>query len=199
MKLRIITIYRPVYSTGTLSAYQQQRNILLDNDIDTCPRTQLLLELRDCVVKWKNQGEQIIVMGDFNEDIQGSTIRNFFATLDMKELILDMHPDLIINTFAGGSTQIDGIFATRNITANNGGYTELPWGLKSDHRMLWVDLDLNQLFGDQNIPMWKPNIRRLKCNDPRVVKRYITPFGHNRIHLNGCIRITFVVRCTVGQ
>ncbi len=172
MKLRLVTIYRPVYSLGPLSAYQQQRNVLLDHDIDTCPRIQILRELSNSIVQWKCQGEQVIVMGDFNESINGSTISNFFAELDMKELILDIHPNLIINTFARGSNQIDGIYGTRNITASAGGYTELEWGLKSDHRMLWVDLDLNQLFGEQNIPMWKPTIRRLKCTDPRVVDRY---------------------------
>ena len=45
LKLRIITIYRPVVSKGALSAYQQQRCILYDNDIDTCPRIQLLQDL----------------------------------------------------------------------------------------------------------------------------------------------------------
>jgi hypothetical protein len=172
MKLRVITMYRPVFSTGPLSAYQQQRNVLLDHDIDDCPRLQILNELRDSIVKWKNQGEQLLVIGDFNESIQGSTISQFFEQLDMKELILDLHPTLTINTFSGGSTQIDGIFGTRNITPLAGGYTELNWGLKSDHRMLWVDLDLSQLFGELSTPMWKPPIRRLKCNDPRIVDSY---------------------------
>jgi hypothetical protein len=38
----IVTVYRPVRSQGPTSAYQQHKSILLSNDIDDCPRIQIL-------------------------------------------------------------------------------------------------------------------------------------------------------------
>jgi hypothetical protein len=121
LTLRIITLYRAVASAGHLSAYQQQRNILLDQDIDTCPRSQLLIDLKDFIQTCKGAGEQIIVLGDFNEDVWGRTINKFFTDLDMRELILDLHGNEAPHTFAGGVNPIDGIFGTRNIQPLAGG------------------------------------------------------------------------------
>jgi hypothetical protein len=138
LKLRIITVYRPVVSKGSLSAYQQQRCILLDNNIDTCPRMQLLQDLEIYITQCKDAGEQVIVMGDFNDDVRGRIINSFFTKLDMRELIIEMHKDQAPNTFRDGTLPIDGIFGTRNIQPMAGGYLDFNFGASSDHRMIWV-------------------------------------------------------------
>ncbi len=172
LKLRVVTVYRPVLSVGSLSAYQQQRSVLLDNDIDICPREQLLHDLKEFLIKCKEDGEQIITIGDFNDDIRGRVIQPFFQDLDMRELILELHGQEAPNTFEGGVHPIDGIFGTRNIQPVNGGYTAVEWGLHSDHRMIWVDVSTDMVFGTKDTPMWKPMARRLKCNDPRLIDRF---------------------------
>jgi hypothetical protein len=172
LKLRVVTVYRPVLSIGSLSAYQQQKAVLLDSDIDTCPRDQLMHDLKEFITTCKEDGEQIITIGDFNDDIRGRPIHTFFQELDMRELILDMHGQDAPNTYAGGVHPIDGIFGTRNIQPINGGYTAVEWGLHSDHRMLWVDVRTDVVFGTNETPLWKPMARRLKCNDPRLVDRF---------------------------
>jgi hypothetical protein len=173
LKLRVLTVYRPVHSLGPLSAYQQQRRVLLDNDIDLCPREQLLHDLETAIRQHKDDGEQVLVMlGDFNEDVRGRTIRTFFSDLDMRELILDLHGNNAPNTFGGGSLPIDGIFGTRHLQPSAGGYTAVNWGIPTDHRMLWLDINMESIFGEALTNIWKPHIRRLKCNDPRTVTRY---------------------------
>jgi hypothetical protein len=89
--------------------------------------------------------------------------------LDMRELILDLHGNEAPHTFAGGVNPIDGIFGTRNIQPLAGGYTEVEWGLHSDHRMIWIDLQTEAILGTDEMPLWKPMARRLKCNGPRLV------------------------------
>jgi hypothetical protein len=50
---------------------------------------------------------------------------------------------------------------------------EFERGLISDHRMLWIDVQVDStILGTSEIPLWKPMARRLKCNDPRLVERY---------------------------
>jgi hypothetical protein len=43
--LVIVTLYRPVYSQGALSTYQQQKSVLLDDNVTECPRQVILTEL----------------------------------------------------------------------------------------------------------------------------------------------------------
>jgi hypothetical protein len=45
--VRVVTLYRSVYSIGATSTYQQQKRRLLDCDIDLCPRERFLIDLTD--------------------------------------------------------------------------------------------------------------------------------------------------------
>jgi hypothetical protein len=173
LALIVVTIYRPVFSDGPLSTYQQQRCILLDRGIDTCPRQQILDDLAIQIERWKAEGLQVIVAGDFNEDVRGKSISNFFAQLQMREMILEQHGHMPPNTYVDGSVPIDGIFATGGINSSLSGYTSFSWGLYSDHRMLWVDLDMSTILGTNAAPLWKPMARRLKCEDPRLVEKFV--------------------------
>jgi hypothetical protein len=91
ISLIIATVYRPVFSTGALSTYQQQKTRLLQENIDQCPRQVLLEDLGQQIETWRNEGFQVMVCGDFNEDVQGAKIRNFFNNFQMSELIISQH------------------------------------------------------------------------------------------------------------
>lgn len=52
-----------------------------------------------------------------------------------------------------------------------GGY--LPYGyIHSDHRMLWIDLDVSSALGFKLPSLITPKARRLQVKDPRVLKRW---------------------------
>ena len=46
-------------------------------------------------------------------------------------------------------------------------------GIKSNHRMLWVDIEDTQLWGSTDLAHVPPRARRLKNQDPRVRGRYL--------------------------
>ncbi len=170
---RFATVYRPVTSNGAASAYQQHRQILLEQGIDTCPRKQLLTDLQEAISEWIATGDQIVVAGDFNEDVRDHPIRPMFDKFNMHELILAQHGNNAPNTFRNGSTPIDAIFGTKGIDIISGGYTSGRWGTPSDHRALWVDIDIYSTFGGLSPPLWKPRMRRLKLEDPVTVNKFI--------------------------
>lgn len=66
-------------------------------------------------------------------------------------------------------TPIDAIFVSAGLLESKCGY--LPFVF--DHRMLWVDLDLDQLFGQEVdiSPRYKP--KRLQNDDQRTRNRYL--------------------------
>jgi len=61
------------------------------------------------------------------------------------------------------------------LRASKSGYLEYWEGL-GDHRLLWADIPLAQIFGVQTFESTKPHLRRLKCDDPRVVMKYVTRY-----------------------
>jgi hypothetical protein len=48
------------------------------------PRDRLLHDLGQEIEIWRALGDQILVMGDFNEDVQGPVLTDFFAKFGMR-------------------------------------------------------------------------------------------------------------------
>lgn len=167
----IISLYRAVKSTGDSSAYRQQQRELESIDDDTCPREAILRDLLFLIDTWQNTGIQIIIMGDFNEDVTSNKIRARLERKGLKEVFLNQHGQPP-NTYNRGTRPIDGIFTTNNLTPLRCGYTASNWGLHTDHRLLWMDVDVESLFGTLH-PPWIPRARRLKLVDPRIVKKFL--------------------------
>jgi hypothetical protein len=173
IRVRIITLYRPVKSIGATSTYQQQRQLFMDENTDECPRLKLMNDLRIFLQKSIELGDRLIVMGDFNEDVRSTFIHKFFKSLGMHESILNKHGNTAPNTYWQGTVPIDGIFTSKSIVATRCGYTSAKWGMLSDHRMIWIDLRICELLGENAPVTWTPQARRLKMNDPRTVTRLI--------------------------
>ena len=169
-QLVIATVYRPVFSNGPLSTYQQHKAVLLDMNIDECPRKNILTQLRIQILQWQQENYQVIILGDFNEDVSSGNIRQFFTDLHMKELIQYQHGSDAPCTMIKGSTPIDGIFGSEDINPLRSGYRSFDWGLATDHRLLWIDINTSHILGTNSTPLWKQAARRLKCSDPRIIK-----------------------------
>jgi len=80
-----VSLYWPCYSDSPLSTYQQQVRGLAKLWWDECPQAAVLVDLSIELQKWYNEVENIIVMTDFNEDIQLAWIKNFFDCFDMQD------------------------------------------------------------------------------------------------------------------
>jgi endonuclease/exonuclease/phosphatase family metal-dependent hydrolase len=142
----------------------------LNEDIKICPREKLLLYLSKQLSQWKAEGDNLIVMGDFNEDIRGLVILRTFKTLNMREAINSNHGNNPPNTFYNGRVPIDGIFVSNEMSILSFGYTPTKWVMAKDHRLLWADIEDDHLLGPSSPPVWKVRDRRLKADDPRVVQ-----------------------------
>ena len=59
------------------------------------------------------------------------------------------------------------------MTAFAAGYEAFGEGCPSDHRVLWADFTYQEALGHEPPPLIEPPSRRLKADDPRLVKTYI--------------------------
>lgn len=76
IKLRVISMYRPCKPNvpGPNTAFSQQQRFF-DRTGDTrCPRVAILEDLGSSITQWRNNGDQIILGGDFNEDVSSDDI-----------------------------------------------------------------------------------------------------------------------------
>ena len=184
--LRVIQVYRPC-KPNPLSAngvYQQHSRYLLSKGIITCPRDHLLTDLHTFISQCLTSQEQIIVMGDFNDNVTQPPITSFFDSLHMHNLTSSLFGHSYRhspNTYIRGHSTIDAIFGTQGVQATRGGY--LPTHIfDSDHKPIWVDIQFRSIFGSTLIHQIPYQRRRLKNEDPRTVAKFNTRYNSLLLH-----------------
>jgi hypothetical protein len=170
---RVITAYRPCISQGLKSTYMQQKRYFNAIKKEVCPRNQMLDDLILEITQWLNEGNQIILMLDLNDDVTDSMAHNKLKNIGLVESITSRHAGrLPFPTCSKGTRAIDGIYVSTTIKITKGGY--LPFDkFPTDHRPLWIDVSMTNIFGNDMAPLLQPQARRLKCNDPVTQKKWI--------------------------
>ena len=94
-KVRVVSAYRPPdTSNKDNSVMQQQYRYLKDkgrveeNGDTTNPRKAFYEDLRNEIEEWKEEGNQIIIGLDANEDVRTGATHRFFKDLGMEEAII---------------------------------------------------------------------------------------------------------------
>jgi len=174
LALRVVAAYRPQSVRGPFTVYQQQLeyfeeqgNIkeVLDNYDD---------DLIADIQVWLDNGDQVVIMIDANVqlvDTEEGSFRHKLEDIGLKELIMSKHPHLKAPpTRTPGTKTIDGIFGTPALDVERAGYG--PFVGYTDHRLSWIDISWESTFGlFQKIQ--RPLARRLQCDDPKAVYKYI--------------------------
>jgi hypothetical protein len=174
VKLRVISMYRPCKPNvpGPNTAYSQQQRFFNRIGDNRCPRAAILEDLGNCITQWRNNGDQIILGGDFNEDVCGDNISQWSQSLQLTNAIGMKYDIKEKATYHRGSQSIDGIFISHTIQPVKMGYA--PFGIfPSDHRCIWIDITTVNAFGYRLPHSIKPSARRLKSDNPRVRNRWL--------------------------
>ena len=173
--LRVVTVYRPVKKGegGSQSTYKQHLRWLVKNKDDRDPRTALMEDLSLQIEEWRDKGESIVVMGDFNEDVRSNNMREWRESLGLREVLLDtVGVENAPSTFDKGKLPIDSIMCSANIEVTKAGYMPFGEGV-GDYIPLMIDINERSVFGNSGAPSSKLRARKLKLNDPRIIKKYL--------------------------
>jgi len=99
--IQVVLVYCPCPSIGHLSANQQQTRWFSSQGQDCCPHDRILTDLSKQISTWQAAGDQVIVVGDVNKDMQVDPIASMFNNVGLKKAIVSTHREHLTHTIAG--------------------------------------------------------------------------------------------------
>jgi hypothetical protein len=161
------------------------------------PHKQTLIDMQYFVQEILQLGDEVILSLDANQDeyqpyrpqdhdtcfktkggfqVNGSvdgSLRSFMTNCRLTNALTDVHSEQVPNTHVRRSKQIDFALVTYGIRHCIKAVGLLDESiLKSDHRAIFLDLDLLLLFGTSLERLERPQFRNLKLDDPRISDSY---------------------------
>ena len=172
--LKIISAYRPcvINDPGGNTVHCQQQRYLDAHEDNRSPRQAMLEDLGNFIQQSLEDGDQIVVTMDCNEDTSKDNLQAWAQSHSLVNCVLDSHGHRQAPaTYNRGSKPIDAIFCSGSLNVVACGF--LPFGsFPSDHRAVWADITYESAFGHHIPKCIQPKARRLQCKDPRVVNKW---------------------------
>ena len=181
-QLYIITTYRVPKTTinnagSNTSYYYQWHHLRRKGTPVPDPRQQLLTDLGYYIASVKTDTTAVIIAIDANESYtdRNSPLHKWMMDYSLVDLHMALYDiDTSIPTHNRGSKRIDYIFGTTNIVpyVTNGGILPFHFLTNTDHRGLYIDVEL-QKFLRGNPPASSTLVNRtLRTNHPRGYRTY---------------------------
>lgn len=194
--LTIVSAYQVVTDfakAGTTTVATQQYSLLVqEQDQTLAPRAAFRRDLRIFLQQCRDRGEELILVGDFNEAIgeDSEGMLSVIQGLGLVDLMGSRHNQSLPITYARGRRCIDYGFATANVCAalEKCGYEGFHHRLPSDHRGYFFDFDIRRLLGTQIQPLSKFEPRLLYSTNIKNVSRYLQKMNAIMISCNAYTR-----------
>ena len=166
----VISIYRPEVSQSIYA--RQLAKLRRTGSTELTAEQAWYDDLEELVQSKKGEGNEVIVAGDFNNDLNNkrSKINKYMNDLGMQEILISRYGKGP-STHQRGATTIDGIYATQGIEVVQGGYVE-EIDSPGDHRFLWVDISQSQMIGEIQTSKPPAVSRRATAKIPSVKAKF---------------------------
>ncbi len=134
------------------SVYAQHQHYFDAHGQSACPQVAFLSDLALFIIKLILQGDEILLLADFNSNICQPDILNFAIDCGLKECILSRHPNISVPaTFKHGECYgqfpIDGAWATPGVIISQAMLCAVSHS-PGDHRAMLLDLNLLDTIGE---------------------------------------------------
>jgi hypothetical protein len=178
--LTVISAYQVVSDnqhTGLTTATAQQQSLLTQSNDSLSPRKAFKRDLRRFLQERISHGEELILVGDFNEVFGSDTdgMSQIAAELHRLNVMQTRHQHKPPATYFRGRKCLDYGLATHRV-ANallTCGYKAFNERFATDHRAYYFDLDNDKLFGNMTQKLAPHSQRTLKSNNIEQATQYI--------------------------
>ena len=157
MHIRIVSAYRPCHNVGPATTWTQHLNHFRNSGIASeNPRDKFDEDLSEKIKSWIEDGDNIIIGIDMNEDAYSGKLHRVLKQCGLKPLIQSRHPNESPPATFDGNHQrltIEEIWGTEDIEINRAGF--MPFddqtvSAPSDgHRMLWIEVNNDSILGKE--------------------------------------------------
>eukprot|EP00957_Ditylum_brightwellii_P182606 13909439-Ditylum_brightwellii.AAC.1 len=172
--ITIINAYQPckVIKKQGVTTYHQQVALLKQDGQNICPKKAFIPDLIKLLESRRKKGELIILGGNFNEVLSTRSFLIKLCTNDQLQLvaILDCPEKRHKSSSLSGKQIIDYMFASPELqpAIRQKGYNRFNQVTHTDHRGMYIDFDMNELFGNGNLKLTNSKSRQAKANDPNM-------------------------------
>ena len=165
-----ITVYVPrkpsTEGGGTTIYKQMELDLLQERGVLKDPRNELLSDLHTFIKKENDEGNTIFLLGDMNDNmgLENSQMRKFLESVEMTMAYTRRHGEdsKLPPTHDRGNTCIDIIGCSEHVKDTaivRAGYAPFYFNFFTDHRGMYIDLDIESVFyctrPDTNKPIYK--------------------------------------------
>ena len=160
---------------------QQKRYLTYIQKSALCPREAFRTDLGVQLQQWMDKGDIIILMMDANDDLRNGVTHTWLTEdIGLVNCLHDKHsqldpPSTYTRNFR--NKPIDGCYVSPSLPIVNGGFLPFRMGI-GDHRILYVDVNIDTWFEGDMYRIVPQQIRKLKCNDVRIVKKFLQELRH---------------------
>lgn len=186
-KLRIIAAYQvcSTTSTGTNTAAAQQLAQIIEEQAKagsthrTSPREAFIQDLQTFILQAQQDGEDIVLTGDFNDDItsQNSGMDQLATTCGLVDLFSirtgsATHPP----TYQRGPRRLDYVLISPSLLpkVQAAGYDPFGYRIPTDHRGFFIDFTSDSLLSHELTPLTPATKRNFKSTTPGTVAKYVS-------------------------
>jgi hypothetical protein len=174
----VVTAYRVcndnIGKAGTSTAFHQEWHLLrLDGCSSPNPCKAFINDLIIEIGRWKSEGAHVILGGNFNENLGDSTdgIAHLVATCKITDVHALYHGTTNKpNTFVRGQKRLldYDVFASEGVLPfiHSCGIEPFFTIAHSDHRGLFLDIDLTALLGGEMAQLLPPALRGISSSSP---------------------------------
>ena len=179
--ITIISAYQVVTDTPgkglTTAASQQQSFLIQAQDPVIAPRIAFRRDLGQYLQQRKNEGSEILLMGDFNEQIglEPASMQQLIDDIGLIDIMKAQHTQPLPVTYARGQKCLDYALGTPHVVNSviKAGYEAFNARYHTDHRSYYIDFSTDILFGVHIQPMARYEPRILRSNNPNQVTAYL--------------------------
>ena len=161
----------------SLTATVQQISMLRQQGRDITPRQAFIQDLRKFIKSQRESGNGILLIGDFNEELEVSYdgMTKLVADFGLTDLMWTETGTDNFGTNIEGTTRIDYALADEWVqdALVNGCYEPFQFRTKGDHRNMILDFDENALFGNPTYHIDTPSGREFSCKDIKANRIFI--------------------------
>jgi len=174
---RVVSIYQPCQPSKTSrgdTVWDQHRRYFEARGEVRNPRTMFLSDLISLLRRWKAAGDEILLLGDFNENVYTGNIAKALTgdELRMTEMCKQATGRPLPPTHNRGTKPIDAIYGTPGIECTAVALLPNRVGV-GDHRAFMIDLTSVSVLGDVLPRVVPATGRLLNCASDRIKHNYI--------------------------